>query len=136
MATISNNDIARAIYLMSKDKSHHEQTDISKKVVNFLSRKRLLSKASAILLQLRKIINENDGRILVKVSSVEKLTHQNKTHLEHTLKKRYKAKEIVFQENLDKNLVGGIKIEVNDEVMDLSIKNRIGKLQAYLTKSV
>jgi len=136
MATISNNDIARAIYLISKDKSHHEQADVFKKVVNFLSRKRLLSKASAILLQLRKIINENDSRMVVKVSSVEKLTHQNKTHLEHTLKKRYGVKEIVFEENLDKNLIGGIKIEVNDEIIDLSIKNRIRKLQEYLIKGV
>jgi len=136
MATISHNDIARAIYLMSSGKSHSEQTKISQKVVDFLYRKRLLSKAPLILSQLKKVINESEGRMVAKVSSVEKLSHQNKTHLEQALKKRYSIKEVVFEENLDKKLLGGLRIEIGSEVIDLSIKNKIGKLQEYLTKSV
>lgn len=134
MTTISNNDIARAIYLMSKDKSSSEQTKISEKVVNFLFKKRMLSKASLVLSQLSKIINQAEGRVIAKVSSVEKLSHQTKTHLEHSIKKRYGAKEVVLNESLDSKLLGGLKIEVNNEVIDLSIKNKIGKLQAHLIK--
>ena len=39
-------------------------------------------------------------------------------------------------ESLDSKLLGGLKVEVNNEIIDLSIKNKIGKLQKYLTKSV
>ena len=67
MAILSNNNIARAIYLFLKDKSHSEQLDMSQKIVKFLSRRRLLSKASLILSQLGKIINQEEGRIIVKV---------------------------------------------------------------------
>ena len=136
MATISNNDIARAIYLISKDKSNFEQIDISKKIVKFLFRKRLLFKASLILSQLEKIINKEEGRIVTKVSSVEKLDSKIKTNLEHSLKKRYGAKEIVLVERLDKKLLGGVRLELNNEVIDLSIKNKIEKLQEHLTKPV
>ena len=101
MTAISNNDIARAIYMMSKDKSHAEQVTISEKVVKFLFRKRLLSKASEILSQLRKIINKEEGRVVAKVSSVQKLDTKTKTHLEHALKKRYSAKEVVLSENIN-----------------------------------
>ena len=59
-----------------------------------------------------------------------------KTELEQFLKKRYSAKEISFFEILDTRLVGGIKVEVNDEIIDLSIRNKISKLQEYLTRSV
>ena len=117
MATISNNDIARAIYLISKDKSNFEQIDISKKIVKFLFRKRLLFKASLILSQLEKIINKEEGRIVTKVSSVEKLDSKIKTNLEHSLKKRYGAKEIVLVERLDKKLLGGVRLELNNEVI-------------------
>lgn len=135
MAVVSNNDIARAIYLVSKDKSKSEQVVIFEKVVKFLFRKRMLSKAPDILLRLKKIINHEEDRMEVKVSSVEKLDHRTKTNLEHLLKKRYAAKEIVFIENLDQKLIGGIKIEVNDEVIDLSMKNKIEKLQEYLIRN-
>lgn len=135
MSAISNNDIARAIYLLTKGKGHAEQVDISKKVTKFLFRKRLLSKAPQILSQLSKTINKEEGKIEVKVSSVEKLSHQTKLHLEQLLKKRYSAKEIILNESLDSRLIGGVRIEVNNEVIDLSIKNRIGKLQEYLTRN-
>jgi F-type H+-transporting ATPase subunit delta len=135
MSAISNNDIARAVYLLAKGKSHVEQADISKKVVRFLFKRRLLSKAPQILSQLEKIINKEEGRVMAKVGSVEKLSHQTKTNIEQALKKRYSAKEIVIEESLDARLLGGIKVEVNNEVIDLSIKNRIGKLQEYLTSN-
>jgi F-type H+-transporting ATPase subunit delta len=135
MTAISNNEIARAIFSLSKGKSHSEQLDISKKAVNFLFRKRMLSKSGEILSQLGKIVNQDEGRIIAKVSSVEPLKHQMKTNLEHALKKRYGAEHVVLTESIDPSLIGGLKVEVNNEVIDLSIKNKIKKLQEHLTKS-
>ena len=135
---ISNNDIARAVYLISKNKSYSEQVSLSEKVVKFLFRRRLLSKAPEILLQLRKIINHEEGRIVAKISSVEILNQQTKIHIKQALKKVYfqkNAQEIILLESLDKKLLGGLKVEVNNEIIDLSIKNKIEKLQEYLIKS-
>ncbi len=136
MTALSNNDIAEAIYLVSKDKSHVDQVNLSEKVRAFLFRKRLLSKAPEILSRLSKIINQEEGRIVAKVSSPEKLDPKTKTNLEQALKKRYLAKEVALSETIDVSLLGGIKVQVNDELIDLSIKNKIGKLQEHLTKSV
>lgn len=135
MTTISNNDIARAIYIASQDKNNTEQSLFFNKVVKFLFRKRLLSKSPEILENLRKIINQEENRIVVKVSSVEVLDNKTKTNLEQILKKRYGAREIILKEVLDKKLLGGLKVEVNNEVIDLSIKNKIGKLQEYLIRN-
>jgi F-type H+-transporting ATPase subunit delta len=135
MTTISNNDIARAIYLISKDASKAEQIDLFKKIARFLFRKRLFSKVPDILSRLKKIINKEDGRLEVKVSSVEALSHQTKTHLEQILKKRYSVKDVVLIQNIDSRLLGGLKIEVDDEVIDLSVKNKIKKLKEYLIKA-
>ncbi len=135
MTVISNNNIARAIYLASKDKPHAEHSVFFKNVVNFLSRKRLLSKAPDILARLDKIINEDKGVIVAKVTSVEKINDDTNKEIAQILARRYSGKEIDLEENLDEKLIGGYKIEVNDEVIDLTIKNRIAKLQAYLTKS-
>jgi F0F1-type ATP synthase delta subunit len=67
MTTISNNDIARAIYLVAKDKG--KEPGVLKEIVSFLSRKRLLTKSPEILARLEKIVNEENGVVVVKVSS-------------------------------------------------------------------
>jgi len=136
MATISNNDIAQAIYLSSKDKSGHELSLWLQNVVNFLHRRRLFNKSKDILLKLNEIDNRERGVLMVKVNSAQKLHQKEKEEIEHLLKKRYRAQEILLEENLDEKLIGGIKIEVNNEIIDLTLKNRINKLQEYLTRKV
>jgi len=136
MATLSNNDIARAIYLVSKDKTHTELHDINNKVVKFLARRRLLSKTEDILERLDKIINHESGKIVVKVLSARKLKEELKKELIFFLKKRYKAKEVILTETIDEKLLGGIGIEINDEIIDLTVKNKIKKLQEYLIRKI
>ena len=133
MTAISNNNIARAIYLVSKDSK--EENQFFQKVVRFLVRKRLLSKSKDILLRLNKIINDEEGRILAKVSSSKKLNENTKKEIMQSLSKRYGGKNIILDESLDEKLLGGFKIEANDEVIDLTIKNKLEKLQEYLTRN-
>lgn len=133
MVKLSNNDIAEAIYQASKEGSGSTQPFL-KNVVDFLHKKRLLSKASEIMLALEKIINKEKNKLVVRVSSVLKLENKLKDELEQFLKKKYGSKEVELVEMIDSRLVGGFKIEVGDEVIDFSIKNKIGKLQAHLTK--
>ena len=133
MTVISNNNIAEAIYLAGKEKSHTEQPVFLKNVVEFLVRKKLLSKAPDILARLDKIINDDEGKIVAKVSSVEKMNEATKKEITHSLRERYGSKTVILEENLNEKLIGGYKIEVNDEVIDLSVKNRMKQLQEFLT---
>ena len=135
MSTVSNNNIAHAIYLASKEHNHGDQTSFASRVVQFLARRRLLSKAPDILSRLSKIVDEHEGRVVVRVSSAVPLDQKTNKEIVEALISRYKAKEITLIENLDEKLLGGLKIEVDDEVIDLTIKNKIKKLQEHLTKS-
>ena len=136
MATITNNDIARTIYLLSKDKSGSSLSSLLHNVVKFLARKRLLSKSENILSSLKKIIDHESGVMVAKVATSDKLSEEVKKHLIHSLKERYHAHEVHLVETQDKKLLGGFKIEVDDEIIDLSLKNKIGKLKEYLTRPV
>jgi F-type H+-transporting ATPase subunit delta len=136
MATLSNNDIARAIYLASKDKTDVELKGVYGKVTKFLARRRLLSKTKNILERLEKIINQENERIEVKVSSARKLGEESKKELASFLKKRYEVKGVVFEEKLDEKLLGGMRLEINDEIIDLTAKNKIKKLQEHLTRKI
>ncbi len=128
MADVSNNYIAKAIYLASKE----NPDDLASRVVKFLAKKRLLSRAPGIILQLEKILYKIENKILVKVTSAEKLSSSEKSELEQFLKKRYEVKQILFKEIVDSRVIGGMKIEIDEEVLDSTIKNRIQKLQEHL----
>ncbi len=134
MAKISNNDIARAIYLSTKGKTGAQLGEALKNTTQFLSQRRLLSKSGEILGILKKIINKEEGVVVAVVSSVEKLSHKTKEELISFFKKRYQAKEVILEEKLDSRVLGGMRIEVNDEVLDLTVKNKIGQLQEYLAR--
>jgi len=134
MATISNNDIARAIYLASKDKSSGEMHQVHKNIISFLARKRLMSKSSLILASLEKIINSEGGKVSATVASAKRLHDEEEKTLVHFLKKRYSAKEVALTKILDEKLLGGFRVEANNEVIDLTIKNKIRQLQEYLTR--
>ena len=136
MTSISNNDIARAIYLSSKDKSPSEMHQVHEKVINFLVRRRLISKSSSILLELKKIINSEHGIVPANVFSAHRLHEKKEKNLVHFLKKRYSAKEVALNPVLDKPLLGGMRVEVSDEVIDLTLKNKVEQLQKYLTRTV
>jgi ATP synthase F1 delta subunit len=134
MATISNNDIAYAIYSASKGKRKDELPVFFKKVVEFLEKRRLLSKSKDILKKLDEVINLEEEKVVVKVSSVKKLSEKAKKELHQFIEKRYKAKQVLFIEELNDKLLGGIRLEIKDEVIDLTIKNKIKKLQEHLIK--
>ena len=134
MNNITNNNIAQAIYLSTKDKSAGEMSNVYKNIVNFLAKKNLISKSSDILKKLKKIINDENGIFEAKVFTARKLNDTSKKELKHILQNHYKTTEVDLVEILDPKLLGGLRIEINDEVIDNTIKNKINKLKNHLIK--
>ena len=136
MTKATNKDIAQAIYLAIKDKGSHERGEVLGKIVKFLARRNLLSRSELILSELEKVIQEAEGRLVAKVKTAKKLSASVKTDLAHRLKKRYSGNAFTLNEEIDERLLGGMRIEVGDEVIDLSLKNKINQLEEYLMKRV
>jgi F-type H+-transporting ATPase subunit delta len=134
VANISNNDIARAIFLTTKGKTGSELGNALRNSVKFLAQKRLLSKSGEIIASLEKIVNEESNTIVAKVATQRRLDHKELLALKHLLKERYKAHEVILKEQVDQRLLGGMRIEVDDEVIDLSLKHKVNTLEEYLIK--
>ncbi len=136
MATLSNNDIARAIYFSGKGKEGKALQEVLQNTVRFLSRRRLLSKSNAILASLERIENQERGVLVAQVWSKAKLDANTKKELLQILKNRYEGKDFTLIENIDEGLLGGFRIRIGDELIDLSLKNKINKLQEHLTRNI
>jgi len=132
MAKISVNNLAEAIYLSLEEKEGSSFDNTINDVVLLLKEKHLLGKKDLILEALQKIIDDDGKIIRARVSSKNKITDTGIKEIEEFIKKKYQAKEVVVEEMQKKELLGGIKIEIRDEILDITLKNKLHQLQNYL----
>lgn len=135
MANISIKNLACAIYESSYDKEGPVLDEVLAKSVTFMNGKNLIGKKEEILKELEKIIDTREGIVKVKVSTSSKLKNEVKTEIEDFIKKKYKAKTVIIETREDEKLLGGIKIEIGDDIIDTTLSNRIHQLQDYLIKN-
>jgi F0F1-type ATP synthase delta subunit len=131
----STKTFAEAIYESARGKSGAGLSTVLDNAINFMEKNQLLGKSKEILAHLEKIIDKDEGVIRVRVKSSSILSKKVVEELEENLKNRYKAKTIEIDNTEDKSLIKGIKIEVNDEVIDLSLAHRLRQLQTHLIKN-
>ena len=67
----------------------------------------------------------------ITVASSYRIDKEQLKQIEAALKKRMKA-EVSIVTEIDKSLIGGLKISYDDQVIDLSIKNKLEKLKIQL----
>jgi F-type H+-transporting ATPase subunit delta len=129
---ITERQIAEALYETLEGKSEKEQKELFPKIVVFLSKRRLLAKSKNILNKLEKLINGKEGVGSAIVTSATKIKPHEESELKQILEKRYRFKKVNLEERLDEKVLGGFRVEVNDEVVDLTIKNKINQLKEFL----
>jgi ATP synthase F1 delta subunit len=131
----STKTLAEAIHEVTRGKSGAELSLAMSNVVEFMNKNQLLGKSKEILSHLENIIDKEDKVIRAKVSSAQVLDKKDLEELSHNLKKRYKAETIKIDTHENKDLVNGIKVEVSDEIIDLTLAHRLHQLQTHLTKN-
>lgn len=135
MASISIKNLAQALYESSLNKEGAVLDSILAKSVLFMRDKNLIGKKKEILKALDDIINKEEGIIKAKISTSIKLKKEVEIQIEEFIKEKYKAKEVILEINENPKLLGGIKIEIGDEVIDTTLSNKIHQLQNYLIKN-
>lgn len=134
MSKISPKNLAESIYKASHGKAGAELSQVLKNSAKMLAEKRLLGKSKDILKNLQEIIDKSEGIVRMKVVSAKALSSDEKKNLEHQTKEKYKAKSIVSEFFEDKEVLGGIRVEVGDEVMDNTWRAGLKKLEKVLIK--
>jgi F-type H+-transporting ATPase subunit delta len=73
---------------------------------------------------------EQEGRLLVDVTSARPMTDQVKSELTRVLKDATAAKEVVLSESVDPSLVGGLVARTPDAQLDASVRTKLKQLAA------
>jgi F-type H+-transporting ATPase subunit delta len=134
MALFRTKEYAEVLLDMTEGKTAEEGKLATKQFAEYLLKKGKLSKASGIMEEYQKLYNKKHNIVEATVTLISRLSEKTKTELLETLKKKYNASEVHLTEKVDQRLIGGIKIQVGDEVYDSSIQNSLKQLQAQLLK--
>ena len=92
----------------------------------------MLAKTPEILEKLQEIINEENNTVMAKMTFRTLPSKRELESIVDHLKKRYQAKTIITKVLEDKNILGGMKIEAKDELIDLTLRNKINQLHKHL----
>ena len=108
--------------------------EVQDKFLNFLNvagsanRLRLLTDISK---NFKELVAKEKNLKNIRVASSYRIDKEQLKQIEAALKKRMKVEVNIFTE-IDKSLIGGLKISYDDQVIDLSIKNKLEKLKTQL----
>lgn len=72
------------------------------------------------------------GLIEAQVTTATALTATQETALEQAIAKRFGAAGVTLVTRIDESLLGGVKMQIKDRVIDGSVKQRLAKLRAAL----
>lgn len=131
---ISSKDIAGAVYSATKGKSGQDLAVAIRRSAQVIGDRRMLGKSDEILNTLQNIFDKKTGTVRIKVTTAKSIEREERNKLENEIKERYNAK-IVASEFFEKEeLLGGMRVEVRDEVLDNTYKNRLRELEKFLMR--
>ena len=85
------------------------------------------------LSEMEKIHLERNNTLLVEVKTVIPLEEVQRDNLRTKLQIMY-DKKIIFDEKLDKNIIGGVYLRVGNDVIDGTIKNKLEEMKKLMFK--
>lgn len=132
MTKISTKNIAEAVYKATEGKSGEDLKAVLRRSTQILSRKRLLGKSEEILQALQSILDKKNRTVRMKVISAKRIGNLEKHELAEEIKKKHKAHEVVGEFFENEDLLGGIRVEVGEEVLDNTYRNKLNKLNKFL----
>ncbi len=134
MAKISTKNMAEAIYSATEGKSGGELEQTLKRGVQVLRNKRMLWKSDEVIQALQNIFDKKTGTIRMKVTTAGKIGNEEKKRIEKETKKKYKAQSVASEFFEKAELLGGMRIEVGNEVLDATYKSKLRKLENFLMR--
>jgi len=98
-----------------------------------LLRKRRIILLPAIVEELLRLKKEMEGIEEAYVHSAIPLTPEERERLKRALEKR-SGKRIILNEDVDPSLIGGLVVEIEGTMIDMSLKGFLLRLQTYLIR--
>lgn len=117
----TRHDIAQAILQLS---AVYSSEKVSKAVAAYLVRERRTAELDQIMREVVRLREQRDGQKEVDFTSAFALTPRIKKEMSRQL-----GDKVVINETIDKSVLGGVRVETNDTLLDLTVRSRLDRLR-------
>jgi F0F1-type ATP synthase delta subunit len=121
-------------YIVTSVEDNMSSTKLAKNVAEYLLDSRKASELESVL---RDVVNLRAAKGFVEVDaySTHKLSDSAIKDIKTTVKNHYdNTKTVVVNNLIDEDLVGGVKLYIGSDRLDLSIKNKLNKFRELTVK--
>ena len=114
---------------ISAKKLDQDNVEVLAKSIWFeLQRQKKLSNLDQLISKIRERKARDENRTIVEISSSSKLSEIEKKEIIEKIETKIKGL-IMPRFEINENLLGGLKIKINDDVIDLSWRGRLEKIK-------
>lgn len=125
---ITNQQFAQALYEAAMGLKGEKLRQALERFIFLLIKNHKLKKAKKIIAEFIKYSKKQDGVAEISVASARKL----EKHTLDLINKSFGGKT-EMTEDIDKNLLGGVRIKTEDKIFDGSLKRQLNKLKQSMT---
>lgn len=125
---------ASLLYELTEGKSEKEISSVLQKFSSLLKKNNHLSKIDLILREFNVIWNKKKNIVNASIFSAREIDADLKKVIIDYVIKSSGASEVVLDEKINKEILGGVVIKYQDKIIDNSLKNRVKNLARILEK--
>lgn len=131
---ISAKQYGEALYQAVKEKKDSDVKDAINNFFSILIQNNDMAKAEETVVEFEKIWNEQEEIIEAKIISARELDNKIVKLLNGYIVELSGAKKVSLNQEVNKNILGGVIIKYEDRVLDGSLRMRLGELKAEMVK--
>lgn len=122
MTKPSKHDLAEVVMSLSKKMPLNK---LSKSLASYLQQENRTGELDAIMREVKFLRQKQDGIIEADVTSAFPISNTTKKNIVDI----FGSKTLINQE-IDKDVIGGVRVETNEHLLDLTVRNRLNQLKS------
>ncbi len=132
MAKISNKQYAEALYEISNELQGKELNNASEMFAKILVRDHKLKQGANIIAEFQSIAKKEAGIVELQITSARELDKKIIEQIKKVFSTQGGGSDVEATTNVDKNLIGGVKIKLEDKILDASVTTQLKLLKQQL----
>lgn len=128
MSKVTVRDLAQAVVDLS---ATTPEDKLAQEVASYLVQERRTSELDAVMRQVARLRAQQDGIAEATITSARPLDPS----IIREIKDILGAKEAVINTVIDKTVIGGVRVESDELLLDLTVRNRLNQLKRSTTNT-
>lgn len=127
MAKASNMAIARALH--KRFQQAKSTSEVAEGLAAYLIQERRIGDLNAILRDLERLLYEKESTLYIHTTSATELTEQMAEKIKQIFSSQYSAQKMVINSEINPDVIGGVRCQTTDAVLDLTIRRQLQQLK-------